>query len=57
MEASQDSDVFLGLSGPDLFPLEALKSMKKDPIVFALANPDPELKDALDSSLPNGPIN
>ena len=44
MEASEGADVFLGLSGPDLFPVEALKSMAKDPIVFALANPDPEIR-------------
>ena len=43
MDAARGSDVFLGLSGPNLFPLAALKSMNKDPIVFALANPDPEI--------------
>lgn len=43
LEASQGADVFLGLSGPGAFPLDALKAMKPDPIVFALANPTPEL--------------
>ncbi len=42
-EASKGADLFLGLSGPDTFPLEALQSMGRDPIVFALANPDPEI--------------
>ncbi|MEW6238452.1 MAG: malic enzyme-like NAD(P)-binding protein [Candidatus Omnitrophota bacterium] len=42
-EAAKGADVFLGLSGPNLFPLEALQSMNDDPIVFALANPDPEI--------------
>jgi malate dehydrogenase (oxaloacetate-decarboxylating) len=43
MEAAKGADMFLGLSGPNLFPLEALKLMNEDPIVFALANPDPEI--------------
>jgi len=43
VKASEGADVFLGLSGPNLFPVEALKKMAKDPIVFALANPDPEI--------------
>jgi malate dehydrogenase (oxaloacetate-decarboxylating) len=41
--AAQGADLFLGLSGPNLFPLAALKTMNPDPIVFALANPDPEI--------------
>ncbi len=41
--AAARSDVFLGLSGPNLFPLDALKTMNENPIVFALANPDPEI--------------
>jgi len=36
-------DVFLGLSGPGAFPVEALQAMGRDPIVFALANPVPEI--------------
>jgi len=35
--------MFLGLSGPGLFPVDALKRMAKGPIVFALANPVPEI--------------
>jgi len=42
-DAAKGADVFLGLSGPNLFPLDALKSMNSDSIVFALANPDPEI--------------
>ena len=43
-EAMQDSDVFIGLSKADLLSPEMLKSMAKDPIVFAMANPDPEIE-------------
>lgn len=44
--AASGADVFLGLSGPDLFPLSALKKMARDPIVFALSNPIPEIAPA-----------
>ena len=36
-------DVFVGLSGPGIIPAEALGKMAKDPIVFAMANPNPEV--------------
>ncbi len=42
-DAAKGADVFLGLSGPNTFPLEALTSMNRDSIVFALANPEPEI--------------
>ncbi len=42
-EALVGADVFLGLSVADILKPEALKSMAKDPIVFALSNPDPEI--------------
>ena len=42
-EAMKGADVFLGLSGKDLVSQEMVRSMAKDPIVFALANPDPEI--------------
>jgi malate dehydrogenase (oxaloacetate-decarboxylating)(NADP+) len=47
-EAMAMADVFLGLSKGGLISKENIASMKKDPIVFALANPDPEIsyKDA-----------
>ncbi len=37
------ADMFLGVSGPNLLPPEAIPTMARDPIVFALANPDPEV--------------
>jgi malate dehydrogenase (oxaloacetate-decarboxylating) len=37
------SDVFIGLSGPGVMPASALARMNRDPIVFAMANPDPEV--------------
>jgi malate dehydrogenase (oxaloacetate-decarboxylating) len=43
VDAAKGRHMFLGLSGPGLFPLEALKNMAKGPIVFALANPVPEI--------------
>jgi malate dehydrogenase (oxaloacetate-decarboxylating)(NADP+) len=38
-----DADVFLGLSVADILTAEMLKSMSRDPIVFAMANPNPEI--------------
>ena len=38
-----DADVFLGVSGPRQLSVENIKSMAKDPVVFALANPVPEI--------------
>jgi len=37
------ADMFLGLAGPGLITVNDLKKMAKDPIVFAMANPDPEI--------------
>ncbi len=42
-EAMQNSDVFIGLSKGNVVTPEMLLSMSKDPIVFAMANPDPEI--------------
>jgi malate dehydrogenase (oxaloacetate-decarboxylating)(NADP+) len=42
-EAVQGSDVLIGLSKKDVFTPEMLLSMADNPIVFALANPDPEI--------------
>lgn len=42
-EALKDADVFLGLSVAGVMKKEMLLSMAKDPIVFALANPNPEI--------------
>jgi len=42
-EALENADVFLGLSIGGVLKPEMLSSMAKDPIVFAMANPDPEI--------------
>ncbi|WP_313382294.1 NADP-dependent malic enzyme [Proteiniphilum saccharofermentans] len=42
-EAVKDADMFLGLSVADVLTPEMLQSMNSDPIVFALANPNPEI--------------
>jgi malate dehydrogenase (oxaloacetate-decarboxylating)(NADP+) len=42
-DAMVDADVFIGVSGPNLVTPEMLTSMAKNPIVFALSNPDPEI--------------
>jgi malate dehydrogenase (oxaloacetate-decarboxylating)(NADP+) len=42
-EAVKNSDVFIGLSSPDVLTADMLKTMAKNPIVFAMANPDPEI--------------
>ncbi len=39
----EGATLFLGLSGPDTFKVDQLKRMAKDPIVFAMANPTPEI--------------
>ena len=43
-EVIDGADVFLGLSGPDLLSDLQLKKMADNPIVFACANPDPEIR-------------
>jgi malate dehydrogenase (oxaloacetate-decarboxylating)(NADP+) len=43
-EAMKDADVFVGLSVANIVEPEMLKSMAKRPIVFAMANPDPEIE-------------
>ncbi|MFB3059380.1 MAG: malic enzyme-like NAD(P)-binding protein, partial [Gammaproteobacteria bacterium] len=42
-EAIVDADIFLGLSAGNILTAEMVKSMASDPIVFALANPTPEI--------------
>jgi malate dehydrogenase (oxaloacetate-decarboxylating)(NADP+) len=42
-DALKDCDVFIGLSQKDLVSPEMLRTMARDPIVFAMANPDPEI--------------
>jgi len=42
-EAIKGADVFLGLSAKNLLSKEMVKTMAKNPIIFACANPDPEI--------------
>ncbi len=42
-EAMKDADVFIGLSKGNIVTKEMIVSLAKNPIVFALANPDPEI--------------
>ena len=46
-EAMKDADVFIGVSAPNVLNEADIKSMAKGAIVFALANPDPEIDPAL----------
>jgi len=50
-EAMVGADVFLGLSAKDVVSKDMVKSMADEPIVFAMANPDPEIsyEDAMDA--------
>ena len=43
-EAMKDADVFIGLSTSNIVSPQMLKDMANNPIVFAMANPDPEIK-------------
>ena len=43
-EAIQNADMFLGLSTGNVLTPEHLRSMNKNPVVFALANPEPEIE-------------
>lgn len=42
-EAIVGTDVFIGVSGPNMVTADMVKSMVKDPIIFAMANPTPEI--------------
>ena len=46
-DAVADADVFIGVSGPDMLTADMVASMAPNPIVFALANPDPEIRPEL----------
>nr|WP_212000122.1 NADP-dependent malic enzyme [Chitinophaga sp. HK235] len=52
-EAMKGADVFLGLSVGNVVTPEMVKSMAKNPIVFAMANPDPEI--AYDTAIASRP--
>ena len=43
-EAMKEADVFIGVSAPGLLTQDMVRSMKENPIVFAMANPEPEIK-------------
>jgi malate dehydrogenase (oxaloacetate-decarboxylating) len=45
--AMKDADVFIGVSAPNVLTEDDIKSMARGAIVFALANPDPEIDPAL----------
>ena len=42
-EVIEGADVFLGVSAPNIIGQKDVKNMAKDPIVFAMSNPDPEI--------------
>ncbi len=46
-DAMKDTDVFMGVSAPGVVTVEMVKSMATDPIVFAMANPIPEIQPEL----------
>ncbi len=46
-DAMEGADVFIGVSGPDMLTPEMVASMAPNPIIFALANPDPEIRPEL----------
>ena len=46
-DALRDADVFYGLSVANVLTPEMVKVMAKDPIIFAMANPDPEIQPEL----------
>ncbi|WP_458734220.1 malic enzyme-like NAD(P)-binding protein [Zobellella taiwanensis] len=46
-----DADVFVGVSGPDVLPAEAVAMMAEKPVIFACSNPDPEIQPELAHSV------
>ncbi len=42
-DAVKDADVFIGVSAKGALTQDMVKTMAKDPIIFAMANPDPEI--------------
>ncbi|WP_459129870.1 NAD(P)-dependent malic enzyme [Guggenheimella bovis] len=42
-DAMKEADIFIGVSGGNLITKDMVRSMKKDAIVFSMANPDPEI--------------
>lgn len=50
-DACEGSDVFIGVSGANLLTEESLMAMAPNPVVFAMANPDPEMLPEVAKSL------
>src|SRR5450631_142985 len=48
----EGADLFIGLSGARVLPAEALAAMNPDPIVFAMANPNPEISPRMRRATP-----
>ncbi|MFN3712439.1 MAG: malic enzyme-like NAD(P)-binding protein [Alcanivoracaceae bacterium] len=46
-DAIDNADVFIGVSGPDMLTQDMVRKMAPKPIIFALANPDPEIRPEL----------
>ncbi|MCQ2545639.1 MAG: NADP-dependent malic enzyme [Clostridia bacterium] len=46
-DAVKDRDVFIGVSQPAILTPEMIKTMKPDPVIFAMSNPEPEIKPEL----------
>jgi malate dehydrogenase (oxaloacetate-decarboxylating) len=46
-DAMEGADLFLGLAGPNLITVDDIRKMNRDPLVFAMANPDPEIRPEL----------
>jgi malate dehydrogenase (oxaloacetate-decarboxylating) len=42
-DAMKGADVFIGLSAPNVITADDIRKMARNPVVFALANPDPEI--------------
>jgi malate dehydrogenase (oxaloacetate-decarboxylating)(NADP+) len=51
MDVIEGADVFVGVSGPDVLPAEAVALMAPNPVIFACSNPDPEIKPSLAHSV------
>ena len=52
-EAMKEADIFIGVSAPRLLTQDMVRSMKENPIVFAMANPEPEIsyEDAIEAGV------
>ena len=42
-DALTEADIFIGVSAPNIVTQEMVKKMGKDPVIFAMANPEPEI--------------